>query len=261
MAALEWSAQEIMEAWQDELFALLTEGTADEARIRQCLEKATQTLGFQYFSVGYQQTLPMNRPRLSWLSNYPESWTRQYLESNFLFIDPRIQRARQSSHPFLWDEALFADAPELWKRLKQQGLENGLTLSVLDSPGGISMLSLVGPDEKRLPTDDEPKLQDLQILARCIHSLVANLTREKSAAAFDELTEREIEVLKWSADGKSAQDIADILGISCNTVNFHIKNIVQKLHAPNKTVAVVRAVLLGLLKDRDRAENPGPHGF
>ncbi len=239
-----------MEAWRDELFALLTEGGADEARIRQCLENAARALGFRYFSVGYQQTLPMNSPRLFWLSNYPEHWTQRYLESNFLFVDPRIQRARQSQHPFPWNEALFAKVPELWRLLKQQGLHQGLTLSVLDYPGGISMLSLSGPDEQLNPTDEEPRLQDMQVLARCIHPLMSNLIREKSAAAFDSLTEREIEVLKWSADGKSAQDIADILGISRNTINFHIKNIVQKLHAPNKTVAVVRAVLLGLLKEQ-----------
>ena len=61
------------------------------------------------------------------------------------------------------------------------------------------------------------------------------------------LSEREIEVLKWTADGKSAQDIAEILLLSKNTVDFHIKNTVQKLNVPNKTAAVVQAVLLGLI--------------
>ena len=61
------------------------------------------------------------------------------------------------------------------------------------------------------------------------------------------LTPREIEVLKWSADGKTAGEISDILSISTPTVNFHIKNVVQKMKAANKTAAVVQALLSGLL--------------
>ena len=61
------------------------------------------------------------------------------------------------------------------------------------------------------------------------------------------LTPREIEVLKWSADGKTAAEIGDILSISIPTVNFHIKNAVQKMKAANKTAAVVQALMAGLL--------------
>ena len=61
------------------------------------------------------------------------------------------------------------------------------------------------------------------------------------------LSEREIEALKWTADNKSAQDIAEILLLSKNTVDFHIKNSIRKLNVPNKTAAVVRAVLMGMI--------------
>lgn len=62
-----------------------------------------------------------------------------------------------------------------------------------------------------------------------------------------DLTLREVEVLKWTADGKSSNEIADLLSISENTVNFHIKNSVAKLRTANRTAAVVRAAMLGLL--------------
>ena len=61
------------------------------------------------------------------------------------------------------------------------------------------------------------------------------------------LTDREIEVLRWTADGKTASEIADILNISERTANFHIANAITKLNAPNKTAAVVRAGMLGML--------------
>ncbi|MBU6488988.1 MAG: LuxR family transcriptional regulator, partial [Burkholderiales bacterium] len=62
------------------------------------------------------------------------------------------------------------------------------------------------------------------------------------------LTDREVEVLKWAADGKTSGEISKILVISVDTVNFHVKNAVTKLKTTNKTAAVVRAAMLGLLQ-------------
>ena len=54
-------------------------------------------------------------------------------------------------------------------------------------------------------------------------------------------------MLRWTGDGKTSSDIADILTISDNTVNFHIKNAIKKMGANNKTAAAVKAALSGLL--------------
>jgi len=61
------------------------------------------------------------------------------------------------------------------------------------------------------------------------------------------LTEREIEILKWSSYGKTSREVSEILCISTNTVNFHIKNAMTKLQTANKTATVARASTLGLL--------------
>jgi LuxR family transcriptional regulator len=61
------------------------------------------------------------------------------------------------------------------------------------------------------------------------------------------LTDREIEVLRWTAEGKVSVDISDILGITERTVNFHICNCMKKLGATSKTSAAVQAALWGLL--------------
>ena len=61
------------------------------------------------------------------------------------------------------------------------------------------------------------------------------------------LTKREVEILRWTADGKSAEEIAQILHLSVNTINYHIKKSIAKLDAPNKTAAAVKAAVLGLL--------------
>ena len=62
-----------------------------------------------------------------------------------------------------------------------------------------------------------------------------------------QLTAREIEVLRWTAEGKTSNEIAQILSISERTANFHINNILVKLGALNKTQAAVKAAVLGLL--------------
>ena len=62
-----------------------------------------------------------------------------------------------------------------------------------------------------------------------------------------ELSERERDVLRWTAAGKTSSETGMILGISARTVNYHMTSILLKLNAVNKTHAVVKAVTLDLL--------------
>jgi DNA-binding NarL/FixJ family response regulator len=61
------------------------------------------------------------------------------------------------------------------------------------------------------------------------------------------LTHREIEVLELLAEGLPNKGIADRLGISDQTVKFHIASIMGKLGASNRVGTVRRAVRRGLL--------------
>lgn len=58
---------------------------------------------------------------------------------------------------------------------------------------------------------------------------------------------RELEILKWTAEGKTSAEVAMILSISENTVNFHQKNMQRKFNAPNKTQIACYAVATGLI--------------
>jgi DNA-binding NarL/FixJ family response regulator len=78
----------------------------------------------------------------------------------------------------------------------------------------------------------------------------ANTTHDHDG--FDEtyeepLTRREIEVLELLAEGLPNRAIADRLGISDQTVKFHVSSISGKLGAANRTDAVRRAVRRGLI--------------
>lgn len=63
----------------------------------------------------------------------------------------------------------------------------------------------------------------------------------------ESLTSREMEVLRLIQDGRRNKQIADDLTISETTVNFHIKNIVDKLQANDRTHAVTIALRRGIL--------------
>jgi NarL family two-component system response regulator LiaR len=65
-------------------------------------------------------------------------------------------------------------------------------------------------------------------------------------AAHEDLTEREMDVLKLVAKGKSNQEIADELFIGIKTVKYHITNIFGKLGVDDRTQAAIYAVRHGL---------------
>jgi len=75
--------------------------------------------------------------------------------------------------------------------------------------------------------------------------------QEPAVRKADDLTEREREVLQLIARGSTNREVARALVISENTVNFHVKNILGKLHAHTRAEAAVRALREGLVTDQD----------
>jgi len=75
----------------------------------------------------------------------------------------------------------------------------------------------------------------------------AEVRTEANAIAAEPLTAREIAVLELLAEGLSNKAIATCLGISDQTVKFHVASITGKLGAANRTEAVRRALRRGLL--------------
>jgi DNA-binding NarL/FixJ family response regulator len=77
--------------------------------------------------------------------------------------------------------------------------------------------------------------------------VVATRRREDPAALVEPLTSREIQVLELLAEGLPNKTIAARLGISDQTVKFHVASIAGKLGASNRTDTVRRAVRRGLI--------------
>jgi DNA-binding NarL/FixJ family response regulator len=81
--------------------------------------------------------------------------------------------------------------------------------------------------------------------------IIADFARRDARAPSrdpDALTERELEVLHLVTAGARNKEIAARLGISENTTKFHLRNILQKLHAGSRTELAARAVREGLVR-------------
>jgi DNA-binding NarL/FixJ family response regulator len=70
----------------------------------------------------------------------------------------------------------------------------------------------------------------------------------------DELTPREIDVLKRVVEGATNKEIAEALTITENTVKIHLRNILEKLHLQNRIQAAVYAVREGLVDDSSQRQ-------
>lgn len=85
------------------------------------------------------------------------------------------------------------------------------------------------------------------VLAGKILHDYARRQRSSSKPGPEELTPREREVLERVAQGATNAEIAGQLDVSENTIKFHMKNILQKLHASNRAEVVAYALKSGLI--------------
>lgn len=125
-----------------------------------------------------------------------------------------------------------------------------IMLSTSDSDGEIQRALRSGASGyvlKSMPQDE------LLAVIRLVHAGKRQVPAEVAVLLAEhlgeeDLTPRELQVLQLIRDGSKNKQIADQLSISENTVNFHIKNILDKLGANDRTHAVTIAVRRGLLQ-------------
>ncbi len=125
-----------------------------------------------------------------------------------------------------------------------------IILTTSDSDGEIQRALRAGASAyilKSMPKDE------LLAVVRSVHAGGRHVPPEVAARLAEhlgeeDLTARELEVLRLIRDGYRNKQIADQLSIAETTVNFHIKNLVDKLGANDRTHAVTIAVRRGLLQ-------------
>lgn len=185
------------------------------------------------------------------VDNTPSNYHNDYIDVGEARIDPVMQHCKRQSVPIVWDQATYVEngLANKWEHQAKYGYCTGIAMA-LHLPEGRHFMFGVDRD-RPLPTEPD-QLQrlvaDLQLFAvvaldaaqRILLPVEAQLERPGLRA-------RELEVLRWTMEGKTAWEVGAILGISERTAVHHLRNATEKLGCVNKHQAVVKALRLGLI--------------
>jgi len=223
------------------LFELLVNCAADE--------------GFSevaYGAVTHDEPLRLPGHRMPAIAtNFPLHWRERYVERRYFEVDPVVRRAPGFSRPFMWDDIVKDEQLQESERIvmegrREAGLKRGISVPLFGPSGRVSVLSFASRFDDADPVHHAGHLN---VLSWHFHLAFAELARPVEPVSPQvELSQRERDCLKWSAEGKSSWSIGMILNISENTVNFHLKNVMRKFGTTSRTVAVVKALRLNLIE-------------
>ncbi|KPL95772.1 response regulator [Vibrio sp. L5-1] len=132
------------------------------------------------------------------------------------------------------------------KALRTDGSSaNIVILTVSDSPADIEAIVKAGADGYLLKDTEPDELIELLKQAhngdKAYSSVVSRYLNDAESRndIFDQLTEREMQILQEVAKGYRNKQIADHLFISESTVKVHMKSLLKKLQVPSRTAATV----------------------
>ena len=221
-----------------------------EDDFRRVAERTAHSLGFRWFAYFGRRA---NGPNL--ISSYPKSWTSHYFDQGYDDIDPVLQKPRVSTQMLQWDgrDGRSAKSPKE-RRLFDDALSfkirTGLTVRIPASQNEFAAFTLA-VDDRSLGLDRfiETSQELLQMVALTYHAHVsAKIGRAPGGGQTGSLlTQRERQCLAWISDGKTMQDIGEILGVTPRGVKFHLDNARRNLAALTLPHAVALALRQGLL--------------
>ncbi len=234
---------------------------ASIGQVRERIETFVEELGLTRFAFG------MYMPRAhspgesavgdfpAVLTNYPEEWFDRYMRLRYDRIDPVVELAARLNRPFLWGGARFRRG-----FLKQQqrvldegrdyGIAAGLVIPLHDAGGAHGLFTVVAGETSRLRDAVRGEHERLFAAAFDLQDFMRDRlpdTHAAGAAPDAGLSLRERECLLWTAEGRTAAEVADRLGLSVSTVNRHLSNAARQLGCANKHHAVYRALRAGVI--------------
>jgi DNA-binding CsgD family transcriptional regulator len=223
----------------------------DREAFRDAVVRFTQQLGFETVSAMTVVERGRQPPEFITVDNTPEGFQDIFRDAALGKQDPVMQHCKRHSRPIMWDQQTYVrgGAADMWEEQAQFGLRNGVAMA-LHLPDGKHFF--LGVDRRApLPAGADEltrMVADLQLFA--VHAQEAALRVLLPASLHPEvpaLTPRELEVLRWTMDGKTAWEVGNILGITERTAVLHVSNAMHKLGCSTKHQAVLKALRLGLI--------------
>jgi LuxR family quorum sensing-dependent transcriptional regulator len=200
--------------------------------------------GFSRFSIErFLQSDHERRTSASIARNWPRSWVDHYVNEKYFSHDRVAHFAYTQIRPWTWAEikSQIPSTPKLVQmeaEIAEIGIVDGLVLALHDSSSLQGIMSL-GAERPVTISAWERKLLHMV----CLHAQIrATEFRDSQRRALPQLSDREREVLKWVAIGKTLWETSTILAIGEDTVAKHTRSAREKLGASTTTQAVVQAM-------------------
>ena len=204
------------------------------------------------------------------VSSPGNEWNEIYRDNGFVHVDPYIAKARRWNTPFEWasipSEPVKRGPKSATRKLMESAYDFGFTEGLIvpfhfrdDIGRNHSTLCVFHWRENVRDFGDlfarkraELHLSTLYFTQRAMTLLASEervdpLLSTQTIVEDRVLTDRERDIMAWSARGKTAAETAEILAISNTTVEKHIANIMAKLDASNRTHAVAKCITMGLI--------------
>ena len=179
---------------------------------------------------------------------FDRKWLECYDDSDFRKKDPIPSRTMEHGALLTWKDAIdyaqnTRENEEFFAAMREFELVHGFGLPLFGPRGRNAYASF----DFGIPLSEvgDEKLGTVRSVSQAAHQRVCVLLDASREAP--ELSEREAEVLHWIAQGKSISVIADILGISPDTVKTYARRVYTKLGANDRVGAVVKALKLGMV--------------
>lgn len=186
-------------------------------------------------------------------TSYSAEWIDHYRAQGYVAIDPVHNIGARSLLPLDWAQLprTSKKVRRLFGEAKDAGVgRQGMTIPVRGPTHGLWALFSVTSDE----TDGDwasrrfELMKDLIHVANYAHQRAFELHEGHAPLDLDAVTQREIQALKWAAEGKSLEDAALLMRISTGTVRAHLESARHKLSALNRAHAVAKAIRSGLIQ-------------
>ncbi|PWJ87452.1 LuxR family quorum-sensing system transcriptional regulator CciR [Mesorhizobium loti] len=221
-----------------------TDGAAQSEQLFELLSAFAQNFDCPWVAYRSRSSVP------NIMLNYPDEWQQRYFEMGYDRIDPIIKTSRKRASAFRWSEVYndahtTKDERRVFDEAATFGLRSGISVPLHGSDASFAIMSFARPGGSEF---QNKAITYLQLAALHFHWKVAKFGTPIGFEEALELSSREKECILWTARGKSSWEIGLILGITVNTVNFHIKNILKKLDTSSRTVAAIKAVKSGTVE-------------
>ncbi len=215
-------------------------------QFRALVEKLGKLIRFDYSIAGFVTSANGELRSYSIIStNYPPEWLKVYEGNGYPYIDPLVRENFATFELQYWKDTYRKHMPprKFIMDARDFKLNDGYTIGARNRNGSNGSIFTISSglmkQEKRTGTV-------LRVMAPHLHNCMARIQKAAKKQGI-KISFREKEVLSWLKEGKSSWDISEILHVSENTVNFHIKNIMQKLDTVNRSQAVAKALEAGVI--------------